>query len=192
MIICVAGKSGSGKSTFSRLLAKELNYKYIDVDCIGHKIYESPRVMTEIYNLFGADINGENGKFNRKKLGEIIFSERDSERVKIFNSLTWKEMKKILNNEVVENSVIDWALLPKTEYWRKETLKIFIKSYDEKLRIKNLIKRDNITEEYLKLRDKASVECAESDCDFVFVNDYNFKSLQQNIRKIVDYIKLKV
>ena len=32
MIIYITGKSGSGKSTFSKRLAKELNYKYIDVD----------------------------------------------------------------------------------------------------------------------------------------------------------------
>lgn len=188
MIICVTGKSGSGKSTFSKLLAKELNYKYIDVDYIGHKIYENPRVMAKVYNLFGTDINGEDGKFDRKKLGQIIFSERDSERVKIFNNLTWEEMKKILNNEVVENSVVDWALLPKTEYWRKDTLKILVKSYDERLRIKNLIKRDNITEEYIKLRDKASVEYVENDFDFVFVNDYDKDKLGNYISKIVKFV----
>ena len=35
-IIGVTGKSGSGKTTFASLLAKELKCKHIDIDKIGH------------------------------------------------------------------------------------------------------------------------------------------------------------
>ena len=50
MIIYITGKSGSGKSTFSKRLAKELNYKYIDVDEVGHKVYEFPEIMEKTYH----------------------------------------------------------------------------------------------------------------------------------------------
>lgn len=188
MIIYVTGKSGSGKSTFSKLLAKELGYKYIDVDDIGHKVYESPDIMEKVYQLFGTDINDEFGKFDRKKLGQIVFSERHSERVKAFNDLTWEYMKKMLDDKIVDNSVVDWILLPNTKYWANKALRILVKPQDEDARFKKIMSRDNITEEYVKLRDKASIEYNEKEFDFVFENDYNEEKLKSNISDIVKYI----
>lgn len=190
MIIYVTGKSGSGKSTFSKLLAKELGYKYIDVDDIGHKVYESPDIMEKVYQLFGTDINDEFGKFDRKKLGQIVFSERHSERVKAFNDLTWEYMKKMLDDKIVDNSVVDWILLPNTKYWANKALRILVKPQDEDARFKKIMSRDNITEKYVKLRDKASIEYNEKEFDFVFENDYNEEKLKSNISDIVKYINL--
>lgn len=188
MIIYITGKSGSGKSTFSKLLAKELGYKYIDVDDIGHKVYESPDIMEKVYQLFGTDINDEFGKFDRKKLGQIVFSERHSERVKAFNDLTWEYMKKMLDDKIVDNSVVDWILLPNTKYWANKALRILVKPQDEDARFKKIMSRDNITEKYVKLRDKASIEYNEKEFDFVFENDYNEEKLKSNISDIVKYI----
>lgn len=188
MIIYITGKSGSGKSTFSKLLAKELGYKYIDVDDIGHKVYESPDIMEKVYQLFGTDINDEFGKFDRKKLGQIVFSERHSERVKAFNDLTWEYMKKMLDDKIVDNSVVDWILLPNTKYWSNRALRILVKPQDEDARFKKIMSRDNITEKYVKLRDKASIEYNEKEFDFVFENDYNEEKLKSNISDIVKYI----
>lgn len=189
MIIYITGKSGSGKSTFSKLLAKKLNYKYINVDDIGHKVYEYPEIMEKAYQLFGTDINNEFGKFDRKKLGQIVFSERHSERVKTFSDLTWENMKKLLDKELVDNCIVDWILLPHTKYWANNALRILVKPLDEGLRLKKLMLRDNITEEYVKLRDKASIEYNESEFDFVFTNDYDNDKLQNNISNVIKYIK---
>ena len=189
MIIYVTGKSGSGKSTFSKLLAKELNYKYIDVDDIGHKVYEYPEIMKKAYQLFGTNINNELGEFDRKKLGQIVFSERHSERVKAFSDLTWEYMKKILDNELVDNSVVDWILLPHTKYWANNALRILVKPHDKNVRLRKLMVRDNITEEYVTLRDKASIEYNESEFDFVFMNDYNYEKLKDNVSNVMNYIK---
>ena len=51
MIIYVTGKSGSGKSTLAKLLAQQLGHKYIDIDKVGHMVYDNPDVMQKIYNL---------------------------------------------------------------------------------------------------------------------------------------------
>ena len=187
MLIYVTGKSGSGKSTFSKYLAKKLNYKYIDVDKIGHKIYECPEIMDNIYKLFGKEIDDENGKIDRKKLGKIIFNEQKSKKVKKFFSITWKYMKNLLNNEITDNSVVDWILLPHTEYWKNNALRILIKSKDESLRLERVTRRDNLTKEYAKLRDKASINYNENEFDFVFVNKYD-NDLKCNVLSIIDYI----
>lgn len=189
MIIFITGKSGSGKSTFAKLLAKKLRYKYIDVDDIGHKIYECPQIMKKAYHLFGEEINNEFGEFDRKRLGQVVFGERQSKKVKTFNDLTWEYMKKLIDQELVDNSIVDWILLPQTKYWANFALKILIKSKDEELRFKKLMLRDNITQEYVKLRDRASIEYNESEFDFVFDNNYNDVELQKNVAIVVNFIK---
>ena len=189
MIIFITGKSGSGKSTFAKLLAKRLGYKYIDVDDIGHKIYEWPQIMKKAYQLFGQDINNELGEFDRKRLGQVVFGERQSEKVKTFNDLTWEYMKKLLDQELTDNTIVDWILLPQTTYWANFALKILIKSKDEELRLKKLMLRDNVTQDYIKLRDKASIEYNKSEFDFVFDNNYTKNELQRNVAKVVNFIK---
>ncbi len=188
MIIYITGKSGSGKSTYAKRLASELNYKYIDIDRIGHKIYENSEIMEKVYHLFGDCIKDENGNFDRKKLGKIIFSEGNSEKVKQFNELTWEHMQKLIDLEMVDNLVMDWFLLPNTKYWAKSAIRILVKSFDDELRLEKIIKRDNICKEYAKLRDNSGISYNENEFDFVFANDYNEEKLAENVKTIVDYI----
>lgn len=49
--------------------------------------------------------------------------------------------------------------------------------------------RDNVTQEYVKLRDRASIEYNESEFDFVFDNNYNDVELQKNVAIVVNFIK---
>lgn len=188
MIIYVTGKSGAGKSTFARALANTLKYKYIDVDTIGHKVYEYPEITKKAYSLFGNAINDENGKFNRKKLGQIVFSSRHSPEVKEFSDLTWKYMKAILSEELTDNSVVDWILLPHTSFWSKNALRILVKPQNEDVRIEKLMQRDNIPEEYVKLRDTASICYDEKEFDFVFTNDYDENQMLANIQTVTNFL----
>lgn len=51
-IIGVTGKSGSGKTTFALVLSQELNYKYVDVDKIGHQASSHPEILKKyVINL---------------------------------------------------------------------------------------------------------------------------------------------
>ena len=46
-LILVTGRSGSGKSTFAKLLAERLGYKYLDIDKIGHSLYDDKEIMAK-------------------------------------------------------------------------------------------------------------------------------------------------
>ncbi len=191
MIVYVAGKSGSGKSTLAKGLAESLGYKYVDVDSIGHSVYDIPFVMEQVERLFGKSVYDEDGTFNRKKLGQIVFQESSSERVKMFNELTWEYMQKDLDKLLEENQnlVIDWVLLPQTKYWQNLAYKVLVNSCDDDKRFEKLLTRDKVSLEYLKLRDKAGIEYNEAEFNYVIENDYFAKTIENHIENIKRDIK---
>ena len=189
MIIYVTGKSGSGKSTLAKLLAEQLQHKYIDVDKVGHKVYENPDVMQKIYELYGDAINDEDGNFNRKKLGAIYFSEKGSERSKQFDDITWQCMEKILQREMTQNCILDYILLPLTSLWEKPATRILVKTQDDNQRIEFLTKRDGVDKEYIKLRDKSAIEYDEKQFDFVISHCYDKNQMKQAFDNLVESLK---
>ena len=68
MIILVTGKSGSGKSTFAKVLSEKLGYKYIDFDSVVHRMYESDEFTKKVVLIFGNDVLNDDGKVDRKKV----------------------------------------------------------------------------------------------------------------------------
>ncbi|MFC2044359.1 dephospho-CoA kinase [Chloroflexota bacterium] len=73
-VIGLTGGIGSGKSTVSRFLM-ELGAMIIDADKVGHEAYEpNTETWREIVAAFGDDIVTLNGEIDRKKLGEIVFT----------------------------------------------------------------------------------------------------------------------
>lgn len=70
MVIGVAGKIGSGKSTVAALLAT-IGYKVIDVDRLGHQALITER--QRIINVFGSAIVDPEGQIDRGRLGRLVF-----------------------------------------------------------------------------------------------------------------------
>ena len=73
-VLGLTGGIASGKSLVAEIL-KQLGAEVIDADEIGHQIME-PGLLAynEIIDAFGRQILDTEGKVNRKKLGEIVFS----------------------------------------------------------------------------------------------------------------------
>ena len=100
-IIGITGKSGSGKST----LAKELTEKMqdamcINVDKIGHKATNDVEITKKLCKAFGKQILEKDEKIDRKKLGNIVFS--DKEKMDFLTEITWGYMQKILDDIIEE------------------------------------------------------------------------------------------
>ena len=190
MLIYITGRSGSGKSTLAKNLAEQLGYKYIDVDKVGHKVYEYPEVMQQIYDLYGKqNISDENGEFNRKKLGKIYFSEKGSQRSKQFDDITWQCMEKILQQEITQDCILDYMLLPITSLWKKQAIKILVRVFDDEKRVEFLAKRDGVDKEYIKLRDGATINYNEKDFDFIIEHCYDKNQMQKAFENLVESLK---
>lgn len=85
-IIGLTGGIASGKSTISAML-KELGAAVIDVDLVGRDVLcQGGNAYNKTIEHFGREILMQDGRVNRKKLGNIVFS--DSEKLKLLNQIT--------------------------------------------------------------------------------------------------------
>lgn len=75
LVIGLTGNIGCGKSTVARIL-QELGAEVIDADRIAHQIMAPPGpVYDSIVREFGPGILTPAGAIDRKKLGQIVFSD---------------------------------------------------------------------------------------------------------------------
>ena len=73
-IIGLTGGIGSGKSTVSKFLA-HLGAVVIDADKVGHEVFKpGTKAWQEVVDTFGQGIISADGTIDRRKLGEIVFS----------------------------------------------------------------------------------------------------------------------
>lgn len=77
MVIGVAGKYCAGKSTVTDILA-DAGYRVIDVDRLGHEALA--RRVDDVRHTFGDDYIGADGAVDRKRLGSLVFRDREAMR----------------------------------------------------------------------------------------------------------------
>ena len=77
LVIGVTGGIGTGKSEVSRLL-QALGAVVVNADLVGHEAYKpNSESWHEIVKAFGDGILQPNGEIDRRKLGSIVFSDRE-------------------------------------------------------------------------------------------------------------------
>ncbi len=145
MIIGIMGYSGSGKSTLAEEF-KKLGAFVIDADKIGKDILSpGSNGLREAVSLFGDGILLPDKTLDRKKLGEIVFKNRD--KLELLNGITWNEIDKKIKEEAMsaksEITVIDCALLYKISAYKLCDEVIFINTPDS-IMIERIMKRDGI------------------------------------------------
>ena len=91
-IIGITGNSGSGKTTFSNILAKKMNAIIIDADKVAKQSSRKGETYyNEIVKIFGEEII-ENDEINRKRLAKIIYNNKEQRN----------KLNKLTNQYVVE------------------------------------------------------------------------------------------
>lgn len=97
-IIGLTGPIGSGKNEVAKILRRRGAY-VIDADKAAHTLYipQSP-VWRELLKAFGSKILFRGGKINRKKLGEIVFS--DKQKLQELSRIVHPYLKEAIVHEV--------------------------------------------------------------------------------------------
>ncbi|MBN4069921.1 MAG: dephospho-CoA kinase [Alkaliphilus sp.] len=156
-VIGLTGGIACGKTTVSNIL-KKLGAFIIDADKISREVVKkgSP-ALREIASEFGDNYLLTNGELNRKKMGELVFS--DSEALTKLNKITHPKIVAKIQNEIKwskENSnyhviIVDAALLIENNLTELVD-EVWLVTASEHIQINRIMKRDSITEQEAKLR----------------------------------------
>ena len=174
MIIGISGKSGSGKSKVAEDLAKELGANVINFDKISHLSIETNAFKELVKTKISTDVFDQNGNIQRKKLGEIVFN--DKEKLNLINSCSEKIMCEIIDKLLEDNQkqhvILEYSLLHLMKYFNMCNFKSLVTA-SEAVRCERVMNRDGISEEYFSLREKNSPNYISSLFDTVIENNTN-------------------
>ena len=183
-LIGLTGNIASGKSSVGKLL-KENGLPVIEADRIGWEILERKEIIQEILDVFGNIL--KDGKIDRKKLGNIVFSNK--RKLKIFNALVHPPLLQKLKREIEKRNgkiiVVNAALIFEweIEHWFD---KIILVTSEKKKRIDRLLK-NNLTRKEAIQRINSQMDEKEKikKSDFIIENNGTKTQLKEKILSIL-------
>lgn len=174
-IIGVYGLICSGKSSFSKMLAKELDAFYIDADKLGHEALENKKNI--IVKEFSDSILDSNNNIDRKKLGSIVFSNKN--KLKKLQDITYSYIEKKtedLINSTDKDVVIEAALIMRSNIYKLCNSLVFVNAKTSSI-LKRMQETRNISEHHARkiLKMQRDVKNKKLDADIIVNNmrDYN-------------------
>jgi len=185
----MTGGIGSGKSEALKIF-KSLSIKVIDLDNISKEITErSHQAIQEIKLVFGDAIFDKDNQLDRKKLKEIIFSDKNKKinLEKILHPKIYEEVKKRLNALSHESYVvIDIPLLFETNPYTSLISRSLVIDCKENDQIERVKKRDGIDISVIQsiidqqINRSSRIEKA----DDVVINDGSIEKLEESIKSL--------
>ena len=194
MIIGLTGKSCSGKDYVSHLFGEE--FVVIDEDKLGHVALDNNR--EKLVAAFGDSIITD-GRVDRKKLGPMVFS--DKEKLEKLNSIShpWMVAETLSLCREAERegkiAVINAAILEKMGFVPYCNEVVLVSSpYSE--RLKRAVMRDKITPEAFEKRDEKQKDIGatlskEAVKVTNIINDGDKESLSRQVKEYCDSILSK-
>ena len=171
MIIGITGGTGCGKTTLLNLI-EELGGLVLDCDAIYHQLLQTdPSLLKAIENRFPGTVT--DGMLNRKALGAIVFS--DEAALADLNRITHGAVKAEVLRELANKpnlaaidaiGLFEGGLAPLCDVTVTVTA-------PEEMRIRRLMARDSITEDYARKRIAAqhTEGWFREKCDYSLEND---------------------
>ncbi|MDA3966381.1 MULTISPECIES: dephospho-CoA kinase [Helicobacter] len=186
--IALTGGIGSGKSTTSSLL-KLYGYSVICADRISHEVLEDNSWL--VVERFGSEILSY-GKVDRRKLGEIVFSNKDvkKELESILHPLI-KNKIEILASSLEEKKFpyfIDIPLFYETRNYDISNVVLVYASLD--VRLNRIMLRDNINDSMAlkKIESQMSLDDKKNLASYVIYNNGTLEELQSEVEKYIKTI----
>ena len=190
MIYGLTGGTGSGKSTVAEYLV-EFGCTVVDADIIARQVTEKgSEVLAQLAEEFGQDIIDENGELIRKKLGSIVFG--DKEKLEKLNDI----MRKALDEKMLGAlKAAEEERLYSKVFFDAPTLfeskrehfvdKIWVVAADRETRIQRIMKRDGISREEVEQRMASQLPDDEkiARADVVIYNDGTLEDLKKKVEE---------
>lgn len=186
--IVITGTIASGKSTLCKLL-EEMGFKLISADEVnkellipGAKNYEAIKKSGDFDQSF------ENESLNKKKLAQIIFSDR--KKLKKLNQLSHRNILDEIEKqiEILDEKVvfIEIPLFFQMEE-KFDADEVWLVVADYQIQIKRLMQRDKISLEYAKakLESQEQLLNMKENSNVVFDNNTSVENLSTQLKKVL-------
>lgn len=145
-LIAITGGIATGKSVISRYL-RSLGYPVIDADVIGHEVLDREDVKLQIVSHFG-DVLDLDGNVDRKKLGLIVFSDKD--KLRELDEITHEKITDEILHQAKELSIVnDEIFVEAAVLFEMELDKyvdfVIVTDCPDEMRIQRIISRDHLS-----------------------------------------------
>ena len=189
-VIGLTGGVGSGKSTVAQFLA-ELGAVILDADKVGHEVLKpGTEVWQEVVAAFGQQILTLNGDIDRKKLGEIVFSNPDllSRLNKIMHPRMYEIVKARIEGyqqQGIRVVVLEAPLLIEAD-WTSLVDEIWVTVAPEPTVLKRLKEKAGLSEQQSLARIQSQLSPKErtKHADVVINTDCSLDELRARIREL--------
>lgn len=197
IVIGITGPTGAGKTTVLNVL-RELGGAVADCDGVYHELLStSVPLREELAARFGPGIFDENGDLRRKELGAIVFGDPDA--LADLNAITHRHIVSELERRIVQAEgegrpaiALDAVALLESGAGTLCGTTIAVTAPEE-LRVRRIMAREGIGEDYARARVKAQKPSAwfEERCAHTLRNDGEKASLEEQARELFKSILCK-
>lgn len=195
MIIGITGGIASGKSTVSKEFVAA-GFPMIDADLVARQVVEPGTPgLNAVIEAFGQDFLTEEGQLNRKKLGQLVFS--DEEELKKLNQL----LSGIIRQEIYDQSqayledpdrILVWDIPLLFEGGYEGDCDLLLVVYvDPETQLDRLIKRDQIDRESAleRIQSQMSLDEKAARADIVIDNRGSLQETQAQVQALIKELK---
>ncbi len=189
-VIGLTGGIGSGKSTVSQCLA-ELGAIILDADEVGHEAFKpNTEAWREVVATFGRQILTPSGEIDRKKLGEIVFS--NPEFLSQLNQIMHPRMYDLVKAQIEEyrrqgvNVVVLEAAILIEAGWTSLVDEIWITVASEPTVLERLKKQRGLEEKQTlaRIHSQLSTEEWVKNADVLINNDGDLDEVKVRVKEL--------
>lgn len=185
-LVGLTGNICSGKSKVAEYF-EELGAYIIDLDKVVHELYDKNiSLRYRLYKNFGLRISNKKLKVNRKKLGEIVFS--DKSKLKKLEEIVWPYVNKETERRIKNKKgiiMVEAALLYESGLDKKFDKNVLV-IVDEEKQIKRLMKKKNVSKEEALKKVRIQVPQLEKigKSNYIIKNNGTLKLLKRNVEHV--------
>lgn len=192
MIIGLTGSIASGKSTVSQML-KESGYPIVDADLVARQVVEpGSETLEKIKGAFGEDVILPDGSLDRKKVGDLIFTDPASRKrlndiihPAIRNEMLRQRAAYMADGQKVVIMDIPLLFESKLQHFAD---KILVVSVTEENQLKRLMERNELAEgeALARISSQLPMSVKEEGADAVIYNNGTIEETKWQLNRILE------
>ena len=189
--IGLTGGIGTGKSEVLSIL-RDLGASTVQADLLAHEIYSPGKpAWQDIIHTFGSEILTAEQQINRKKLGEIVFADKNklSKLNQIVHPRIFEHLKELIEKQEmagVRLLVIEAAVLIEAE-WTEMVDSVWVVKASRSIIIDRLKGKTTLSEKQINQRINAQISDAkrQEKANEIITNNGDKSELRDQVRKLI-------